>query len=250
MRIPIPLTALVFVCGCHQSPVNDDSLTSPARMAEINTQLGIQYLMQGEYETALSRLNKALKADSNYVDAYNALGLLYSTLGQIDEADRNFKRAIRLDPKNSLALNNYGQFLCQQGKVEEGLDKFSKAVQNPLYKSPAIALTNAGTCVQNGGDSERAETYFRRALEIDARVAPALIQMANLTYDSGRFLPARGYLQRYQEVAAHTSKSLWLAIHIERDLGDRDTEASYALRLEKSFPDSPEARLLQEAQQQ
>lgn len=229
---------------------NDDSPTSPARLAEVNTQLGIQYIKNREYETALSRLNKALKADSNYVDAYNALGLLYSTLGQIDEADQNFKRAIRIDPKDSMALNNYGQFLCQQGKIEEGLDKFSKAVQNPLYKIPAIALTNAGTCVLIGGDSEQAETYFRRALEIDSRVSPALIQMANLTYDSGRFLTARGYLQRHQEIAAHTSRSLWLGIQVERELGDRDTEASYALRLKKSFLDSRETRLLQETQQQ
>jgi type IV pilus assembly protein PilF len=54
-------------------------------------------------------------------------------------------------------------------------------------------------------------------------------------------------LQRYLEVGAHTAQSLWLGIRIERELGDRDALASYSLQLEKSYPDSEEARLLLES---
>ena len=65
--------------------------------------------------------------------------------------------------------------------------------------------------------------------------------MASITYDSGRYLPARAYIQRYSEIARHVPQSLWLGVLIERELGDRDAEASYALSLEKNFPDSEEA---------
>ncbi|MCG8324683.1 MAG: type IV pilus biogenesis/stability protein PilW, partial [Thiotrichales bacterium] len=60
-------------------------------------------------------------------------------------------------------------------------------------------------------------------------------------------LSARGYLQRYTGSNSHNAGSLWLGIQIERALGDRDAEASYALLLRNNFPDSREARLLRES---
>ena len=71
--------------------------------------------------------------------------------------------------------------------------------------------------------------------------------MSGISYDLERYLPSRGYLQRYLEIAKHTPKSLWLGIRIERELGDRDALASYALQLENGYPDSQETRLLLES---
>ena len=53
-----------------------------------------------------------------------------------------------------------------------------------------------------------------------------------------------GYLQRYLEVGKHTSKSLWLGIRIERDLGDNNAASSYAMLLKAKYPDAPETREL------
>ena len=71
--------------------------------------------------------------------------------------------------------------------------------------------------------------------------------MCDLSFRLGRHLPARGYLQRYAEVARHSPRSLWLGVRIERELDDRDAEASYALQLEKNFPDSAQTKLLLES---
>jgi type IV pilus assembly protein PilF len=38
---------------------------------------------------------------------------------------------------------------------------------------------------------------------------------------------------------------LWLAIQIERALGDTNLEASYALELRKNYPESEQTQLLQ-----
>jgi type IV pilus assembly protein PilF len=49
--------------------------------------------------------------------------------------------------------------------------------------------------------------------------------------------------------AALSSKAsadmLWLAIQIERALGDANLEASYALELRQNYPESEQAQLLQ-----
>lgn len=247
---PYGLALVILLGACQQAGINDQPGVDRAKLARINTELGFQYLQQGEYQTAKDKLDKALEADPNFADAHNAMGLLRNALGQHDESERSFKRALRLDPDNSAASNNYGQFLCQRGRYEEGQKQFLQAVANPLYNLPAVAYSNAGSCAFDAGDLETAEKHFRAALEIDPRLAPALLQMADLSFRLGRMLPARAYLQRYLEVGRHIPRSLWLGIRIERELGDRDAVASYSLQLERSFPDSEETGLLLQSREQ
>jgi type IV pilus assembly protein PilF len=118
-------------------------------------------------------------------------------------------------------------------------------VKNPLYRHPDDALTNAGWCMLRQGNKNKAEEYFRKALRSNPRNRYALLEMAALAYQSGRALPARGYLQRFSEVSAPTPNSLWLGVQVERALGNTETAASYAMLLESKFPDSEEAQRLQ-----
>ena len=45
-----------------------------------------------------------------------------------------------------------------------------------------------------------------------------------------------------------TAEVIWLALRIERKLGNRDTEARYASQLRRRFVGSPEHRLLTQGQ--
>lgn len=245
-RLPV-LLVLLLLGACQQSPVNNKPAADPQKLAQVNTELAFQYMQEGEYEIAIRKLDKAFEAVPGYVDAHNAMGLVSSRLGRFDDAEDSFRRALRFDPDNSSALNNYGQFLCQRGRYEEGQQQFLKAVDNPLYKIPAVAYSNAGSCALDAGDLAAAENHFRAALELDPRLGPALIQMADISHRLERYLPARAYLQRYLEGAPHTARTLWLGILIERELGDRDALASYALQLEKNFPDSTETGMLMQS---
>ena len=72
--------------------------------------------------------------------------------------------------------------------------------------------------------------------------------MAHLSFDQDNYLSARAYLERYSQVAKHTADSLWLGVRTEKQLGDRDQVASYALKLRANFPDSEQAKFLDEVQ--
>jgi len=216
-----------------------------AKVAGLNTQLGIEYMKDGDNELALKKLEKALEIDPNFVDAHNAMGLLRTRLRQYDQAEQSFKSALRADPGNSMALNNYGQFLCQQKRYDEGQTRFTDAVKNPLYRTPEIALTNAGLCAMQANDPSRAEDHFRAALEKNPMVAPALLQMARIHYDRGSFTDAEGYYKRYLEIAPQTPRSLAFGIRLANALGDTDKAASYGISLRNKFPDSREAGQLQ-----
>ncbi len=215
-----------------------------SKAADINMRLGVTYFQQGDYAAALEKLEKSLKQDPNRATTHNAIALLYQQLGEEKLAKQHFEKAVRLEPKYSEAQNNFGVFLCQQGHYEEAEQHFLNAIKNPLYRSRAYALENAGMCVNKIPDFTLAEKYFRQALQINPNLSKSLLQMADLSYQNIDYLKARAYIQRYHEVAPWTPKALLLAIKIENKLGDEDAVASYILLLESRFPDSDEASQL------
>ncbi len=246
----IALTVAVL-SACNQAPSRDNQLrpaTDTNEAARANLRLGIEYMRRGDYEIALEKLNRARAADAKYSGIYNAFGLLYQQLGRKHDAEKNFKKALKLDPGDSSTMNNYGRFLCQVGRSEEAEKTFLRAAENPLYTTPEIAITNAGTCARKNDRARAAEKYFRQALDIDKTIPTALLQMSQLSLDKANYLSARAYLQRYLAVARPTPASLWLGIRIERKLGDEDALSSYTLSLKNNFPDSRETGLLLESE--
>lgn len=246
------LFILVTVAACRplNLPLNAsaDSNIRPARttneITQSNLNLAIEYIRQRDHEGALEALNRARQADPDYSPVYNVYGLLYQQIGQPARAEESFKQAIGLNNNDSSTLNNYGRLLCQQGRVVEAEKTFLRAAENPLYQTPEIALTNAGLCLDNHGRKRRAEDYYREALQLDPAVPQALLKMCEIVLKRNDHLSARDFLRRYQQVARHTPRSLWLGIQIENTLGDKDAVSSYALLLRNSFPDSAEAGLL------
>ena len=228
----------------YSQPVNR---RNTLEVAMANLKLGIGYMNEGLYEKALEKLNRAKEARLDYPPTYNALGVLYQKLGAYDVAEANFKMAIKLNPDDSSTLNNYGLLLCQSQRFEEADETFLKAANNPLYATPELAYTNAGTCALNNGQIELAENYFNEALRRNDGIGPALIQMSELSYEQGNYLTARGYLSRYLTHNKHSAKSLWLGIRIERVLGDKNAVSSYELLLRNQFSESEEAKLLSQA---
>jgi len=216
-------------------------------VAIANMNLGVEYMQQGAYENALIKLERSLLANSDYAPTYNVLGLLYQRLEDPIESERNYKKSLSLDATNSSAHNNYGLLLCSNGRFDEAEVQFLNAANNPLYDSPEIALTNAGSCLFLN-KPEIGESYFKKALKSNPRFSHALIKMANISYNKNEYKLAYQYFKRYQENAKHTAKSLWIGIRIFKELDLRDDMSSYALLLRNQYPNTPEAKKLNELQ--
>jgi type IV pilus assembly protein PilF len=234
------LLCITLFSGCTSAPSNPNLRPSERtnEVALTNLNLAIEYMRTGNMEIAMERLNRAYEADPRFYGTHNAYGLLYQRLGDNRLAERHFKRAIALNSNDSASKNNYGNFLCSQGRYDAAESIFISAAQNPLYESPEIAYANAGTCAMANNRPDAAENHFRQALNINSGVPSALLQMAQLNFDKKNYLPARGYLQRFQSVARHNASSLLLGIKIERILGDKNAVSSYEMALENNYPDS------------
>jgi type IV pilus assembly protein PilF len=212
---------------------------------DVYVQLALEYLRQGKVDVALAKAKTALEQESSNPDAHYVIALIYERLRENGLAEYHFKESIGYQSANPYSHNAYGSFLCQNGRYQEADVEFKKALENPLYKTPEVALTNAGICANRNGDSDKAETYLRQALTQNPKLALALIKMAEVSFEKGQYFNARAYLERYQAVARPTATSLWLGIRTERQLGDQDAEASYTLLLKNGFPDSPEAQQME-----
>ena len=250
IKLCLLLLLIAIVSGCASNVQIGNHDTKAEELAKNYTDLGIAYMNRGQYDISLQKFEKALKFNQYYADAHNGIAVLYQALKVNDKARQHYKKAIELKPTDSNILNNYGQFLCQEGNWKEAEKYFRKALENPVYPTPEIPYTNAGLCALKHHHSSQAESYFRKALQKNPKFPIALYEMAELSYKQGYYQQAHDYLQRYDEIAKHTSKSLWLRVRVERRLGNKDAEASYALLLRHSFPDSEETRLLNQLEKQ
>lgn len=123
---------------------------------------------------------------------------------------------------------------------------FNKAASNPLYSGRSATLTNAGVCANKIPDAEKAEQYYREALDVNPGFTPALLNMISTTYNQGKYMNARGYLQRLEQVSPYSAESLWLGVRVEDALKDYNASARYGLLLKNNFPESTQVKRLQE----
>jgi type IV pilus assembly protein PilF len=238
---------VVLLAACTGSVVRDDDAAGDLGHAaeespgDLYVKLAVEYLKEGQTETALRKVNKALEEDPDNAQAHSVIALIYQRLGQEQLAEKHFRTAVSLKPKDPYVLNAYASYLCDRRKFSAAETQYKKALANPLYPSPWVAMTNMGTCAKRSGNRSKAETHFRQALNANPSFGPALAAMADLDYSRGSYKSAQTYLDRYFRVSQPTSQVLLLAVRVERKLGSRKRADTYAQLLKKNYPNSYEA---------
>jgi len=241
-RLILLFSVLILVSACASQQSDDPYEKSQNRKAaESNTSLGLEYMNRGQYEVALGKLKKAVKADPGYAPGQTVIAVLYERIGEMDLAGKHYHKAYEADPSNGDVNNNYGTYLCKTGKEDKAIEHFLAALDDPFYSSPSVALTNAGSCALGKGDLVAANDYLRRALKIEPEFPDALMTMARLNYEQQNYLKSRAFMQRYEAIASHGAASLLLGYKIETASGDTKAANKYKRTLEATFPKSDQA---------
>ena len=217
----------------------------PRARAKAHTDLAAAYYGIGNLGVALAEARTAIESDPSYAPAYNVQALVNMVLKDNAAAEANFLRGLKLAPADSDLNHNYGWFLCQTGREQQAIGHFMTALRDPLYTTPSRTYAAAGRCSLQRNNVKEAGEYFERALRLDPENASALLPFARLQHERGRFREARDLLVRYNRIAPPSAESLWLAVRIERKLGDRPAENSYAAQLRLRFPKSAEYQAFQ-----
>lgn len=243
------LILAVLLAGCAASGANNRAAQPQSRAqasAKIHTELAASYYERSQLGIALEEIATALQMDANYSPAYSVRGLIYMTLHEDAQAEESFQHSLKIDPNDSESHNNYGWFLCQRDKEKESIKHFMAALKNPLYRTPEKAYLNAGVCSKKGGNMKDAEEFLQKALLMQPNLSGALLGLADLSFATSDYAGAKSYFMRFEKESESVlnAENLWLAIRIERGLGDKNSEASYTLQLQKRYPDARETQLI------
>lgn len=247
VALSVTIAGLVLT-GCMTTKETQFSTPEPVRAAEINLEMGLDYLRKGNLAQAKEKIDKSIEQNPRNGKAQMTAGMLYDRLGETSKADAHFAKGLALDPKNPEVQNNYGAYLCQKGRYERGEKLALEAAANPLYRTPEAGYLNAASCARNAGDLKRSEENLRKALAVRPKFDEALIQLAELEYKQAEYLSARGFLERYLAVGRNTPASLWLGVRIERGLGNAAAAQNYAQRLKSEYPRAAQTKELLESE--
>ena len=220
----------------------------PRNRARAHTDLAAAYFERGSMAVALEELRIATASDASYAPAHSMFGLVYMELKENQLAESSFERALRLSPTDPDINHNFGWFLCNTSREKESVKYFVQALRNPLYATPWRSYSAAGVCSLKAGDAKDAEEFFQRALKLEPDDTPSLLKLGEIRYRQGNTDEARRLVSRYNKLRTPSAESLWLALRIERRLGERVAEQSYANQLRRRFPASTEYRALQRGQ--
>jgi type IV pilus assembly protein PilF len=247
---------LLLLAACSGSPTAPEHDTGtmigevgdPRNRAKLHTELASMYYSNGNLGVALEELRAAAASDANYAPAYGMYGLVYMQMKDQSRAEASFERALRLAPNDADINHNYGWFLCQSGREADSVKYFLQAIRNPLYPTPWRSYSAAGVCSLRLKQLKDAEAFFERALKFEPDEPASLVGMGLIRYQQGNIGEARKLVSRYNKLVTPTSESLWLALRIERRLGERAQEQAFANQLRRRYPESVEYQALQRGQ--
>lgn len=223
------LAALVSAAGCASGSggASRASAAEPSPIAQRAINMAKVHLERGQPARALAEAEAAVEADPRSALARVVKASALESLDRQDDARREYGRAVALAPSDGTVLNAQGAFLCRAGETDAAMSAFLRATADTSYREPEQALANAGSCAAEAGRKDIAELNFRAALELEPRLAQALVGMAKLEHQRGDALGARAFLQRREALGPLGAGELALAIEIETAAGDSRAASRY-----------------------
>jgi Flp pilus assembly protein TadD len=148
------------------SRVEDSRTPEPTRLALANSAKehlanGRAYLLNGQFNEAISELATATSIDPKLTEAHNLLGVAYDKKGLADRAQDSYERAVKVEPEDAQALNNLGFSLYQTGNYRAAVDRLKRAAK--LAPTDERILNNLGLALCRLGKFDDAYKHFARA---------------------------------------------------------------------------------------
>ncbi|WP_310387879.1 type IV pilus biogenesis/stability protein PilW [Roseateles sp.] len=244
------LFGLISACAVQpgsraEEPRTASDQTDADRRASVRMELAAAYFGRGQFNTALDEVKLALSLKPDLREAVNLRGLIYAAMGEPRLAEDSFKRALQLFPRDPDTLHNYGWLLCQQQRWAEADVQFDLAVAQPNYAAPSRTLMAKGICEARSGRMAEAERSLAKAFEYDPASPAVAVNFAEVLYRNRQYERAQFYIKRVNAQPEYSNaQSLWLALRIERRLGNTRLVDELSQSLRRKHPDSPERQAL------
>lgn len=139
----------VFVMLCSFKSFAQREYSTKSKKAIKHFEEALKYYSARNNREALEYLQKALKADDEFVEAYAVSGDCHTDLGELDQAIVSYKKVIELDPDFTSAINKQlADVQFRSGNYEDAIPNYEifltkKRVNPKLKERAARYLENA-----------------------------------------------------------------------------------------------------------
>lgn len=145
------------------------------RCAAAHAGLGILRDLRGdEGDQAVEDLRRAVALDPRVPAYFNNLGFALYLRDRLTEAVVAYRGGLRLDPGEHRIRNNLGFVYARLGHLHRAKREFEHA------GPPAAVANNLGVAAEQARDLDAACDSYRRALALDAELAPARVNRDRL----------------------------------------------------------------------
>jgi len=117
------------------------------------------------FSSALNFINKAIKINPNFAEAYNEQGNALNELKKFQLAIKSYEQAIKLNPKYADAYHNKGLVLYALNEIDLAIENYDQAIKiNPNH---IYSHNNKGYALQKLKKIDSSVECFNNAFKID-----------------------------------------------------------------------------------
>ncbi len=152
------LLLLQIASGCVSSGSQQSTKPNPA---SYHYQMGLSYLGERNYTSALIDLTEANKLDPDNPEVLYHLGMAYMGKKRPDLAEARLQRAIMLKPNYSVARNDLGVAYLELKRWDNAIQQFKIVKDDLFYENSDNATINLGLAYLGKGDYPKALEELR-----------------------------------------------------------------------------------------
>lgn len=158
--------------------------TGPIDEEKASLSAALQSLNDGRALEAQHICSRLLSRGSSNPAIYHILALSFRAQGKLADGEIAVNKALEIEPDEPSALNTLGLLLLEQDQPESAIGIFKKILQKP--GNHIAVLTNLAHAAAKLNDPVGAESYYRKALELDPNWEDAFVHLALLLRSQGR----------------------------------------------------------------
>jgi tetratricopeptide (TPR) repeat protein len=189
--------------------------------AEAHKILGRDLMFIGRFTAAQTEFEQGIRYNPQSAELHFNLGKLFSVQDIWSSARKEFETALRIDPSYVESLDGLGFAQEALGDEAGAVASYEKAIAiNEADRGKFVsAHVNLSGYYNRKGDSEKALSYARAALELDPKSDGAWFQQAKAMEAHGRLTDAVEALNRAISLNDRASTYYYVLAHVYRRLG-------------------------------
>ncbi len=174
------LAGTLAVAGCATTSTNGVNSES------YHYQMGVSYLEERNYTSALKELSEAEKQDDSNPELQYNLGRALVGRRRLDLAEGKFLKALALRPKYSEARNDLGVLYLETGRWDNAIQQFKAVKDDLFYPRPDFAQLNLGLAYLGKGEYGAAMAEFKAVQAYSPRNPVALVSIGRVLFAEGK----------------------------------------------------------------